>query len=198
MTKPIDNCDIILTAQAAADLFGVTRETLSRMAKVQGLPKVKMGQYHLKEIHDWRLNLERDKNNQTTPADKKARMEVAHEQAKRYRIENATKMGELLPATDVQAAINQMASTMASMLDGLGPRMAVELSQVGEPAQIQRMLLDECRAIRDAASSAFVTLASDINGVEDTDTTTKPKRGGVGKRKSGATARKSRARKVED
>lgn len=174
--------EVYATTDGLATLLGVVRETITRFAKVEGMPKAERGKYHVKECFDWFLDRERGKSSKDAPADKKARMLVARQQELRYKIENAEKLNELLPADLVQNAINQMASTLANQLDGLGPRMAAELAQIDDPAIVQRKLFDECRSIRSAATAALATIAGDIDSERDTQPATEPERGTVGRR----------------
>lgn len=183
-----DWAEVSCGSGALSELFGVRPETITRMAKVEGMPKSARGKYLVIECVEWLIARERDKGGRETPADKKARMEVAKEQALRYRIDNAKQLGELIPASVVQAAVNQMASNIASQLDGLAPRMAAELASIDDPATIQRALFNECRDIRTATATTFATIADSINGGPDIEAATEQERGRVGEREQNITA----------
>lgn len=175
-----DFSDMTCSAEALGQLLGLTRESIARLAKTEGMPKVKTGHYGIVECVTWALDFERGKTKSATPADKKARMEVAKEQALRYRIENAKNLSELLPAAEVGSAFAALSSQLASLLDSLAPRMAAELAAIDEPAKLQQVLFDECRNIRNNASAAFVAIAGDLDSRRDTETATESKRGAVG------------------
>ena len=165
-----DIADWTTTAEGIAAIIGVQRETVTRLAQVEGMPKQARGKYNIVECIQWIMDRERDKSGSETPEDKKARIAVAKQQEIKLKIDNAQQLNELLPAAIVSSAFAAMSSELANKLDGLAPRMASELSTMDQPSHIQKALFDECRAIRAATAAAFSAIAGDIDSGGDSST----------------------------
>ncbi len=187
--------DNVVDRKRLAEVLGLDVSMINKLAK-QGLPKEARGKYSLPIAVQWYVNSWRDRVESKSKTMDESRKRLYQEQTEKHRLENEKLRGELLPVEDVQHIMNEVAVTVATQLDGLGPRMAQVLAGMDEPAEIQRTLLHECRDIRFTIAGQVEAIADIEDGSEHHKTPTKKKRRGVGGRKKKATARKSRARKV--
>ena len=200
MSDPQHHSDLqghTASADAVGHVLGVTRETVSRYAKNMDMPRKARGKYDLCECVQWALERQaKQAGDDENPAIVQARIDLMREQETGHKIKNATALGELIPAAIVQTQFMAMATATASQLDGLPARMAAELASIDNPTEIQRVLADECAAIRDSAAAAFAASAGAVESEPDTAQPTEKKRGAVGRRRKGATTKQPRTRKV--
>ena len=119
-----------------------------------------------------------------------SRIELDRARAKKARIDADKAEGSVIKITDAQAVFNEIAVTYATQLDGLGGRLAGQLSGMTDTAAIRLLILNETRNIRATAADRFRRLAALGHGGADHGTAAKPKRRSVGKSKPRAAAGK--------
>ncbi len=173
-------------ADALGELLGVTRETVARFAKVDGMPKGGRGVYPVAECVNWCIDRERNKGSNESPADKQARIDLNEQQTLKLKLQNQQSLLEMLPVELVRGALFKAVSSLASELEGLAARIAPELIDIDQPAEMQGRLRDELRQIRYTYATTLGTIAGDIVSGNDSKTTAKPKRRAVGRRRKSA------------
>ena len=186
-----------ISSKALAELFGVSPDMVRKYVNDYGMPRVGNGKYLLGDCVQWyinRLRLQADGVETSDIAAEKLRLVRAQRQ--RVELDNKHKRGELLAAEDVSIAINQMAGISAPQLDGLAARTAALVAGLDDPGQVQRVLFDECRHIRESTAAAATAVADVYDGGVDTAAPKVKKRRAVGRRKSSTAKRKPRARAV--
>jgi len=161
--ESLTNCYI--AGPALAELFGVTPDMVGKYARDYGMPKAGHGKYILKDCIRWhldRLRIAAAGGESNDVGNEKLKLTRAQRQ--RAEIENQKARNELIDADLVGEALNGMASIFSSQLDGLGARMASQLSAIDDPGEIQRLLLDECRSIRSSTATVAQNFAANHNG----------------------------------
>ena len=152
--------DCYISAPVLADLFGVTPDMVRRYVNDYGMPRVANGKYLLGDCVKWyinRLRMAVAGGESNDVAEEK--LKLIRAQRHRVEIENKKSRGELIDHDTVANVINQIGSILSTQLDGLAPRMASVLSGIDEPGEIQRVLFDECRAVRATTAAAATDLA---------------------------------------
>jgi len=179
-----------LTAQQAADLCGVSRQTIQTWYN-EGLkrqPTVQDLLTFLAHRQGYAPGSERER--------------LARAQAEKFELENARRRGELTLVSYIAELLNGMAADISSRLDGLAGRLANELAGISDAAVIRERILGECRAIRTGVAEHIGKLAEQppvTEGSEsDMDASAGKKRKRVGRPKSRAAARKRRTGTVEE
>jgi len=171
-----------------ADLFGVTVRAIQKFSSDWGMPKNERNTYPLKDCVRWYL----DHNDAKGKTDDKEILEerrlLVRAQRQRHELEIERRRDELVDRELVGQMLNELSVIFATQLEGLGARSAAELAGMGDTAEIQRKLLDECRSIRDATAAKVVEFASAIGGGRHIVIPAKRKRGRVGRPRKSATA----------
>lgn len=163
MTKAIRIESLIecyISAPVLAELFGVSPDMVRRYVNDYGMPRVGNGKYLLGECVQWyinRLRLAAAGGESNDVAQEK--LKLIRAQRHRVEIENKKSRGELIDHDTVANVINQIGSIFSTQLDGMAPRMASVLSGIDEPGEIQRILFNECRAVRATTATAATDLA---------------------------------------
>lgn len=165
---------VTCNADALGELLGVTRETIARFAKVDGMPKGGRGVYPVAECVNWCIDRERNKGSNESPADKQARIDLNEQQTLKLKLQNQQSLLEMLPVELVRGALFKAVSSLASELEGLAARIAPELIDIDQPAEMQGRLRDELRQIRDTYAATLGTIAGDIVSGDDNKTAAKP------------------------
>ena len=80
----------------------------------------------------------------------------------------------MLPVDMVRGALFKAVSSLASELEGVAARIAPELIDIDQPAEMQGRLRDELRQIRDTYATTLGTIAGDIVSGNDSKATAKP------------------------
>lgn len=173
------NCYI--SAPALAELFGCTPDMVRRYVNDYGMPRVANGKYLMGECVQWYINRLRLAAAGGESGDvSKEKLRLIRAQRHRVEIQNKQARGELIDHETVANVLNQMGSIFSTQLDGLGPRMASVLSGIDDPAEIQRVLFDECRGIRANTATATIDLAVSYDDGGDSTTATGEGRRAVG------------------
>jgi len=173
------NCYI--SSPALAELFGVTPDMVRRYVNDYGMPRVSNGKYLLGECVQWyinRLRLAAAGGESNDVAQEKLRLIRA--QRHRVEIENKKSRSELIDHELVANVLNQMGSTFSTQLDSLAPRVASVLSAIDDPGEIQRVLFDECRAIRATTATAATDIAVSYDDSDNNTAAAGEGRGPVG------------------
>jgi len=179
------------------EVFGVSRDMIMKYVSEHGMPKAGRGTYELLDCFNWysnRLKLAADGGENGDIAEEK--LKLVRAQRQRVELENKKKRSELLEAEFVGTVYNKAATTYASQLDGLGARLASVVAGMDDPGEIQRVIFNECRAIRESTAAEFVGLAYEYDGGGDIAAAPVKKRRRVGGRKQNTAKRKPGTRAV--
>lgn len=194
----------IVKRETLADVLGLSGVMINRLVK-DGMPREGHGKYDLAKCVQWYIDTWRKRaagEGHKNIEDEKKALIIA--QTKKTELETEKMRAEVLPVEIFVKVINEMAALTATGLDAIAARATpvivsldgVEINEQGERA-IFKTLNDETRIIRQSISATISDYSSALNSGEDRKPAAKSKRGGVGKRKKKATARKPRARTVQ-
>lgn len=183
MAAELKNVDVVVDAVQLGKLFNCTREHISRLHKVHGMPKSSRGRFNLVECVQWYIDYKHN-SKRVGSEERDLKNKLITAQQLRVDIENKTKLGELLPVNDVTAKFNAMMSVVASQLDALGPRCAPRVASMSSVAECQKVIFDETRSVRRAAATEIEALANFDDGGGNTETPAKPTRRRMGRRQS--------------
>ena len=161
--------------------MGVTPEMVRRYVNDYGMPRQTKGKYLLRDCMQWyinRLKITATGGENSDIAEEK--LKLVRAQRNRVELDNKKVRSELIDHDTIAGAFNQMGSVFASQLDSLGARMAGILSGIADPGEIQRILFNECRAIRDTTSATVIDLAITYDHGGDNPPAAGEGRGSVG------------------
>ena len=180
---------MLVTLPELSKIFRVSESMVMKYARESDMPKGSTkGRYPLLACLWWR----EDRLAKSVDSESKDILEERRKLIVSQRIgqelENAKTREELLDSDLVGTAIQHMGALIATQLDGLAPRLTPLLMQVRDPAQITRLITDECRTIRGAASGAVAHFASSLVAGDDSEASPPEKRRGVGRRQPDPTA----------
>lgn len=177
--ESLTNCYI--SAPALAELFGVSPDMVRRYVNDYGMPRVSNGKYLLGVCVQWYINRLRmavaggDSNDVA-----QEKLKLIRAQRHRYEIENKKKRGELIDHNTVAGVLNNMGTIVASQLDGMAPRLSSIVAGMDDPGEVQQVLFNECRTIRDNTAAATLDLAATYDDGQYHTTATGTGRGQVG------------------
>lgn len=134
-----ERLELEVTTAELGMFLDVHPDTVSRWAKQEGMPKVRHGWFNLREAVQWYTR---------TLLTKGDRDALIKEQTERTRLQNQMTRREIVTAQEHSHLAGTLASMMANSLDGLGPRLANQLSSEADPRRITEIITDECRHIR--------------------------------------------------
>lgn len=178
-----------LKAQEAADLCGVSRQTIQTWYN-EGLSR----QPTTGELLQFLAHRQG-----YAPGSERERL--ARAQAEKFELENARRRGELTLVALISELLKSMAADIAGRLDGLAGRLANELAGISDAAVIRERLLTECRAIRSGFADHIRSITESDPSTEvagdDISAAAPAKRKRVGRSVSKTAARKRRARAME-
>jgi len=198
MQKPgADEAEAIIVSTAVLScIFGVSTMSVTNWER-DGMPRVGKNRWRVADCVKWRIGrVEAAVSGDSDINEERRRLIV--EQRRGQEIDNAERMGDLLPADEVHTHMQALASSAAALLDSLPQRLAPRLVALSDPKVIMGVLKDECRQIRSAAGQAWAAYGVNLSGLDDLDATAGTGRRAVGRRASGAAAGKPRAGAVED
>lgn len=180
------------TSTQLALLFGVSRKTVYMWVS-EGMPK--NGKvFDPPECVKWYML--RQGGGGAAPELNVARKRLYDAQCERTELENAKMRGELLDYEETKSTLMAIGASLASQLDGLGPRLAHDLVDLTDPAAIQTAIFVECRELRRQIAHELLAIAGGASDGGDSDAAAGPARRPVGRRAKSPATRKSRARKV--
>jgi phage terminase Nu1 subunit (DNA packaging protein) len=197
----IDMDTASVTVPQLAELLGVGSSAIMKYAREAGLPRgERKGRYPLKACIQWALARAKSRAEEVDESKDiiEERRKLIVEQRKAQELANAETRGELLAAGLVGTTMNQMLSLVATQLDGLAARVTPRVVQLRDPAQVQRVLFDECRLIRNAAARAVEDFGSGLGRLPDPEPAPQEERRRVGRRAPRAAPRQPGAGAVED
>lgn len=142
------------TVEELANMLRVSPATIMRWAREEGMPRQSHGRYPLVPVIQWYADRHHGNANRASSELEEERRKLITSQRIGQDLANQKVRGELIDAALVQTAIQHMGALIATQLDGLAPRVSSQLSQLRDPVAIARVLSDECRSIRQAASQA--------------------------------------------
>lgn len=177
-----------VTRDELAHAFNIGGPMINKLVR-QGMPKLSHGKYDLIECTRWYVELWRKKSSGGEKDIGEERKALIVAQTERTNLENARLRGEQILAPRVERALNEVAVIVATQLDGLPARAAAEVAALNDVAEVQRVLLNECRSIRQSIADAVATFATIADGVEDHNTAPESDRRPVGRRKQNTPAR---------
>ena len=187
---PLDG--LTLGGKDIAALFGVTVQAIGMWVR-GGMPKAAKDCYDVKACVQWRqaqLLESRSGGNETL--DEERRLLIV-EQRRGHELQNAQTAGELLSAEEVQTDMLAFAAILAGQLDAFPQRVAGRVAAVTDPDIVRKVLRDECRSVRRAASQAFAAYGDSLGNGEDSGPAPGAKRRAVGRRVPRAAAGESGA-----
>ena len=173
--------DTYISAIALGQLFGVTGHMVRRYVNDHGMPRAARGKYLLGDCLKWyinRIRVSAESGDSSDIAEEK--LKLIRAQRHRVELDNKKVRGQLIDHDTVAGAFNQMGAVYASQLDSLGARNAGILSGISDPGEIQRVLFDECRTIRDNTAAEIIDLAVTYDNGGDNPAATSEGRGQVG------------------
>ncbi len=148
-----------INREELARLLDIKFNRISQLCR-EGLPKLGHGTYPLVACVQWRITYWRNKKNPEIDTHRKRLLTA---QAKKAEIDNDIRTRDLIPVELIASTLNQVATTVASQLDAIAPRMANELTNQNDPAFIKQALQNETNQIR----TAIAELIHDLADIED-------------------------------
>lgn len=148
---------VLLNQKQLAIVLGVSGSSIREFVH-DGMPPPKGRNYDATACVKWRIDylVSRAANGPKAKGSAPlARQGLIESQKARLDLEIAKLREEVMDRQLHTRIIQEIASMLASRLDGLGPRLAGELAGSDDPAFIQQRLFDEHRSIR-------ATLAADV------------------------------------
>jgi phage terminase Nu1 subunit (DNA packaging protein) len=147
-----------LSGPQLAALIGLSGRQVQRLAAEGVLPRDGRGRYDpTKAVPAFVQYLRDGREGSGSLVEEKLRLTVAQ----RREIEQKTRhrARELVEIDEVDRVFAAAMVTVGSQLDGLGGRLANELSALTDPAQVREVLFRETRRIRAAAAAQLEALA---------------------------------------
>lgn len=175
---------ILVDTEKLAEVFCVTERSINRFTKDQGMPKHGRNRFELVRCMQWYVQhlVSRGAGGDDESITEERRL-LVKSQRQKIELEIQKHRGELIDGEAVKKLLAETATIYATHLESLASRLPTVLSSMTKPAEIQKVLTHEARAIRSATSAAFIDFATAYPGVRNTRTATTKKRGRVGKRK---------------
>lgn len=179
-----------MTAEEAADLCGVSRQTIQAWYN-EGLQRKPTQEQLIRFLA-----------NRTGYAAGSERERLARAQAEKFELENQRRRGELVLTDDVKQIVEALAADLNARHDGFAGRFSSEIPAITDAAIGRERLLDELRDVRSAFADAAEKLADTVRrgaGVlEEQPPEAEEEPRPVGRSGAKATGRKRRARAVEE
>ncbi len=145
---------LVINQTAVQNLLRASRPTVLKYT-TKGMPIISRSKYDAAAVVAWyvqhKVKLATAKtNNQTEhgkPA-KNAEQRLLEARAVKIETDNDIRDGDLLIKTEVEALFLEAATIVTNSMEALGPRLAPILATIEEPAEIQALILIECRSAR--------------------------------------------------
>lgn len=166
-----------------AAFLGVSESAVMKWGREGGMPRGSIkGRYPLRDCIRWHLDRTKASAQDESKDIIEERRKLIVSQRQHQDLENAKLRGELFDAEMVKSVFRQVLATVATQLDGIAPRVTPRLITLSDPGQMQRVLFDECRAVRNATAAALEALAGADAGDADPEDPAPQKRRRVGRR----------------
>jgi hypothetical protein len=173
----------ILTGKDLADVFDMTPQSVSRMAKDQIIKKNGRGKYDLAScakqyIQYLRKTKIKSDAEEAAPDYHKEKARDTKLQADLREIELEEKRGNLIPVEAYTDEILEIAQIFASGIESLSGRLASDCHRAESAAEVQTLILEETRRIRIATAERLQRHAEDVreraNSLVDSHSTETP------------------------
>ncbi len=164
----------LVNGSELAQILDVSRLTVTNWTNDHGMPLAEKGkrgtrhQYDIGACFRWYGEWQVSKVLRTNPDDgsgkgtvislKAEEARLKKHQADKAEVEAQKAKGEVLLVDDVKDSLNDIAVSFGSQLDALGGRLSNELAAINDPAEVRKVLFEECRRIRGATADALETL----------------------------------------
>lgn len=148
-----------VNADQLAWILGYTRQRVSQLTK-DGLPKISRGIYPLDGAVQFVIAYWKQKNINNAANMDGHRKRLLTAQAEKAEIDNQIRKRELIAADEIATTLNKLATMIASQLDALGPRLAVELTNQSDTAYVKKLIDDETRQLRTSIANLVDDLAT--------------------------------------
>lgn len=154
-----------------AELFDLTPRRVQQLATDGIVIKAGRGVYQFKESVQGYIKSVKDISQGKGYTDDKVhhRTKLDKARAKKATIEADRLEGSVVSLEEVQFVLNETMVLISTQMDGIGGRLAGEISGLTDAAEIRKRLLDETRRIRAAAASKLARLG--IAGASGADIT---------------------------
>ena len=147
-----EDTQFIVSGLILAEIFGVSDRQV-RNYSLSGMPSAGRDKYDLRDAVKWWANEIKAPAKSTTEVT--ARSKLAEAQREKVELEIQEKRGLLIPSQTVQDLFLEVATSIASLHDGFGPRNAAILADEMDAANIQRYLFTEMRNMREEIARKF-------------------------------------------
>lgn len=185
-----------------AELFDLTETRIQQLAKDNIIPKAGRGKYEIIPCFQGYTKFLQEKlrgKDSDSVDSKKEKGRLLKLQADEKEMKILTDKGLLLSIHDVKDMLSELISICAMGLESIPGRMATQLAGISEPAEIQKVLFEEIRTIRQSTASGIREFAGAEENIADpggnNGRAPAKKSGSVGGRKHGAPKRKRGAGK---
>jgi len=149
-----------------AMIFGLTTQRITQLT-AEGLPKIARGRFPLVEAVQWYINYWKTKKIGGGSEIDTLKSDLLRQQIKKAQTANDVEARELIPAHEIETTLNSIAVIIASRLDSIAPRLANELTNQDDPAQVKAILENETRQIRITISNEFENLQGNSDSRAD-------------------------------
>lgn len=154
-----------VTPTELARVFGVSRKWIYDLVD-RGMPRDGR-HFDLAACVQWYMGELTARGSTEEPEDvTEARRQLYIEQTEKTRLENAQLRSELVDVDEARALLYEIASIVATQHDALAPRVAGLVIGSTDIKQVQTLLFDELRQIRQAIADAVIRLP-DPRGRDD-------------------------------
>ena len=188
----------LLTQKQAADLAGVTTRAFRDWDVLAAEYNGKQPLYRSEDVEAERQRRYGQSGDYQSGSGGNARDQLEAERVRKLRLANDLAEGSLVPLADAKVFAAEIAALVAGQLSGLPSRLANELAGISDPGLIRDRLRFEVTRIRKNLSDRLALVGALARGSGGVEAGAHQKPGRVGKRKSGAAARKRRAGAVSD
>ena len=146
-----------------SDIFNVSPRWVQQLAQDGIIPKLKSGKYDLYKCSQAYIKFLEKKlaeNDSESPDAKREKRRLTKLQADSREIELLAKKAEVISIEQVQYVMGEMLAICTMGLESIPENIAGQLAGMADPADIQKVLLDEIRGIRRATSEAIREFAN--------------------------------------
>lgn len=145
-----------VTGTELARIFGVSRRWIYTLRQ-KGLP-MEGKLFDVATCVQWQLDQVTEKAAGEPDDILEARKRLLIAQTKKCNMEVANLRGTLVRRDEAEGLLMKIASIVASQLDAIGPRLAAQVSAMTDQKEIQVLLFDEYRNVRESIAQAIMEL----------------------------------------
>lgn len=161
MAKLAESFRFDLSRAEIAEVLGCTPRHVLNLVD-DGLPRQTDGRFDIRACYRWSVARAKEKAAAGPARSQEIKDALVAAQRRKLELEIDVMRQRMLPCELVATVLNRIASTVATQLDGLGPRLAGELADEDDPRRVQDTLLREGRATRGAIAVALRELGRDV------------------------------------